>query len=119
MGWTQRVVRHEYVVAYTNRLLAETPEEIGRADQKASVLLGAVGVAVMPRIGQLVVLSGIAQRKYRFTQVAMWLLAGSAVAMVAAVSFRGSGHRPLARSAEPVCSRIARATVSQSARSTP
>lgn len=161
------VATDEDVVAYTDRLLTETREEITRADQKASTLLTAVGVAVtlliglltghwsptrlhagiawlwwlgavalvvaivalgsavMPRIGhkgdpstvtffghvnqltdrarlkehlrrsaadplergldQLVVLSRIAQRKYRCTQVAMWCLAATAVTMTAAV----------------------------------
>jgi hypothetical protein len=155
------------VLAYTERLLAETRDEIGRADQKASILLSVTGVgvvvlvglltgqwsptelaaaiqwlwwlggvglvtaitllaaAVMPRIGhrgdpstvtffghvvrltdrqrlvehltrsaatpldravdQLVLLSRIVIRKYRYTQIAMWLLAGATVTMVTSV----------------------------------
>ena len=155
------------VIAYTNRLLSETREEIGRADTKASMLLSGVGVgvtlliglltghwsptrlaagvqwlwwvgaaalilgvvllgaAVIPRtrhdgdpstvtyfghvvrltdrprlvqhlrrsaatpldrsVDQLVMLSRIAQRKFRCTQLAMLLLAGAAVSMAAAV----------------------------------
>jgi Family of unknown function (DUF5706) len=155
------------VIAYTERLLTETREEIGRADHKASILLSTTGVgaailvglltghwspthlavaiqwlwwlgavalvaaitflaaAVIPRIGhggdpsivtyfghvvrltdrqrlvehltrsatnpldravdQLVVLSRIAFRKYRCTQMAMWLIAGAATSMVASV----------------------------------
>lgn len=151
-------------ISYVDRLLTETREEIGRADQKAAILLAATGVAVtvlvgllagrwspahlpagiqwlwwlgvlalaaaivflaaavMPRIShrgdpstvtyfghvvrltdrsrliehlrrsaanpldravdQLVLLSRIAFRKYRCTQVAMWLLGSAAVAMV-------------------------------------
>jgi hypothetical protein len=41
------------VIAYSGRLLAETREEIGRADQKASILLSAAGVGMALLAGQL------------------------------------------------------------------
>lgn len=79
--------------AYTERLLAETREEIGRADHKASVLLSATAVAV-------IVLAGLLTGNWSPLEIAaaiQWLWWIGAVMLVAAISFLGSAVMPRMR----------------------
>ena len=91
--------QHEQVRAYGARLLAESREELTRADGKAQVLLGIVGVGLGAVTGGL--LAG-SWSPFRLSNAVEWLwwtgIAAAVTAMVliaAAVYPRSSGRRPM------------------------
>ncbi len=81
------------VIIYTNRLLAETREEIGRADQKASILLSSTGVGVA-------LLFGLLTGDWSPAELAVavqWLWWLGAIAMAAAITLLASAVMPRIR----------------------